>query len=265
MPTPKNRMPAAHQLTSIAMGVGGALVLLAIWELGVRISGVQSYLLPGPVEVLTDLWKNLGRIAQHSVYTASNIVAGFALGAAFAVPLAMLVTFSSFFERTIYPAIVFFQIIPKIAIAPLFIIWFGFGLLPKVLIVFLLTFFPIVVSAVAGFKSADPDLIELARATGAGRLRVFFKIRLPSALPEIFTGLKVAAAMACTAAIVSEFVTSDSGLGYLLLTYNGELRTSMVFAVILVLGLIGIVVFYLVELAEKLTIPWHVSARGQQG
>ncbi|WP_367196748.1 ABC transporter permease [Amorphus sp. 3PC139-8] len=218
--------------------------------------------MPPPLMIFSDLADNWQRVLQHSFYTAANIFIGFGLGIVFAIPLAMLVTFSRFFERTIYPAIVFFQIIPKIAIAPLFIIWFGFGLLPKVLIVFLLTFFPVVVSAVAGFKSADPDLIELARSSGAGSFRTFAKIRFPSALPEIFTGLKVAAAMACTAAIVAEFVTSDSGLGYLLLTYNGELRTSMVFAVIFVLGLIGVAVFYLVEVAEKLMIPWHVKSRG---
>jgi NitT/TauT family transport system permease protein len=164
-------------------------------------------------------------------------------------------------ESTLYPLIVFLQIVPKIAIAPLFIIWFGFGFTPKVLLVFLLSFFPIVVSSIAGFKSLDPDVMDLARSTGAGEWLMFRKIRLPQALPGIFTGLKVGAALAATAAVVAEFVASNRGLGYLLLEYNGNLETAMVFAVVLVLSAIGLLVYYAVELLEKLAIPWHVSHR----
>jgi NitT/TauT family transport system permease protein len=157
--------------------------------------------------------------------------------------------------------IVFLQIIPKIAVAPLFIIWFGFGFTPKLLVVFLLSFFPIVVASIAGFKSVDPDIMDFARTTGAGAWRLFAKIRLPQALPQIFTGLKVGAALAATAAVVAEFVASDKGLGYLLLQYNGQLETPMVFAIIILLSLIGLVVYYVVELVERFTIPWHVSRR----
>jgi len=154
---------------------------------------------------------------------------------------------------------VFLQIVPKIAIAPLFIIWFGFGFTPKLLLVFLLSFFPIVVSSIAGFKSADRDVMDFARTTGAGGLKLFLKIRLPQALPQIFTGLKVGAALAATAAVVAEFVASDRGLGYLLLQYNGQLDTPMVFATIVILSLIGVVVYYAVEIVERVAIPWHVS------
>jgi NitT/TauT family transport system permease protein len=168
-------------------------------------------------------------------------------------------------ERTIYPLIVFLQIVPKIAIAPLFIIWFGFGFTPKLLLVFLLSFFPIVVAAIAGFKSIDEETMELARSTGASEWMIFRKIRLPHAMPSIFTGLKVAAALSSTAAVVAEFVASDKGLGYLLLQYNGDLETPMVFATIIVLSVVGLIVYYLVELIEKLAIPWHVSQRGEGG
>jgi NitT/TauT family transport system permease protein len=162
-------------------------------------------------------------------------------------------------EQAVYPVIVFLQIVPKIAIAPLFIIWFGFGFTPKLLLVFLLSFFPIVVSSIAGFKSADRDVMDFARTTGAGGLKLFLKIRLPQALPQIFTGLKVGAALAATAAVVAEFVASDRGLGYLLLQYNGQLDTPMVFATIVILSLIGVVVYYAVEIVERVAIPWHVS------
>ena len=179
------------------------------------------------------------------------IVVGVLLALSFAV--------SRVIESIVYPQIVFLQIIPKIAIAPLFIIWFGFGFMPKLLLVFLLSFFPIVVSSIAGFKSADRDVMDFARTTGASRLRMFFKISLPQALPHIFTGLKVGAALAATAAVVAEFVASDRGLGYLLLQYNGQLDTPMVFATIVILSLIGLVVYYAVEVLERIAIPWHVS------
>jgi NitT/TauT family transport system permease protein len=173
--------------------------------------------------------------------------------------MALAVAYWRFFENAVYPVVVFLQIIPKIAIAPLFIIWFGFGFTPKLLLVFLLSFFPIVVASIAGFKSADPDILDFARTTGASGWKMFFKIRLPQALPDIFTGLKVGAALSATAAVVAEFVASDRGLGYLLLQYNGNIETPMVFATVVLLSLIGLAVYYVVEIIERITIPWHVS------
>jgi NitT/TauT family transport system permease protein len=197
--------------------------------------------------------------------TTEEIVAGYVAAVAVSIPMAIGIAYSRVVERTIYPLIVFLQIVPKIAIAPLFIIWFGFGFTPKLLLVFLLSFFPIVVAAIAGFKSIDEETMELARSTGASEWMIFRKIRLPHALPSIFTGLKVAAALSSTAAVVAEFVASDKGLGYLLLQYNGDLETPMVFATIIVLSVVGLIVYYLVELIEKLAIPWHVSQRGEGG
>jgi len=127
--------------------------------------------------------------------------------------------------------------------------------------VFLLSFFPIVVASIAGFKAVDPDIMDFARTTGASAWKTFLKIRLPQALPQIFTGLKVGAALAATAAVVAEFVASDKGLGYLLLQYNGNLDTPMVFATIILLSIIGLAVYYVVELIERFAIPWHVSQR----
>jgi NitT/TauT family transport system permease protein len=189
------------------------------------------------------------------------MVGGYLLAVIVSIPLALAVVRWRFVEESVYPLVVFLQIIPKIAIAPLFIIWFGFGFGPKLLIVFLLCFFPIVVASVAGFKSVDPDVMDFARTTGAKGLKMFLKIRLPQALPEIFTGLKVGAALSATAAVVAEFVASDRGLGYLLQQYNGNLETPMVFAIIVLLSLIGLAIYYLVELVERLVIPWHVSQR----
>jgi NitT/TauT family transport system permease protein len=237
------------------------LALFLVWEVSVRALDVPSYLLPPPSTIFRDLLARWSRVLQNTVITTQEIVAGYALAVVVSIPLALAIAYSRVMERTVYPVIVFFQIVPKIAIAPLFIIWFGFGFTPKLLLVFLLSFFPIVVSSIAGFKSVDPEVMDLARSTGASAWLMFRKIRLPSALPSIFTGLKVAAALSATAAVVAEFVASDRGLGYLLLEFNGDLNTSMVFATIIVLSVVGLLVYYLVELIERITIPWHVSVQ----
>src|SRR5690606_22900568 len=236
----------------------------ALWEAAVRFFEVAPYLLPPPSTILLELAARWPRVLDGAIITTQEIIAGYLLAIVVSVPLALLITYSRVLESTLYPMIVFLQIIPKIAIAPLFIIWFGFGFTPKLLLVFLLSFFPIVVSSIAGFKSLDPDVMDLARSTGASEWLMFRKIRLPQALPSIFTGLKVGAALAATAAVVAEFVASNRGLGYLLLEYNGNLETAMVFAVVLVLSAIGLLVYYAVELLEKLAIPWHVSHRSAE-
>lgn len=237
------------------------VALFLAWELAAWLFALPAYLLPPPSKILADFSERWPRVLDGAWITTSEIVFGYLLAVAISIPLALLVAYSRFFEATVYPLIVFLQIVPKIAIAPLFIIWFGFGFLPKLLLVFLLSFFPIVVSSTAGFKSIDPDVMDLARSTGAGTCRLFVKIRLPQALPDIFTGLKVGAALAATAAVVAEFVASNKGLGYLLLEYNGNLETAMVFAVIIVLSLIGLAIYYAVEFLERIAIPWHVSQR----
>ena len=233
--------------------------LFLVWEFAVRLFGIKEYLLPPPSKVFTEFVKRYEIVMDGAWVTTQEIIWGYLIAVAVSIPLALWIAWSRFMEQSVYPVIVFLQIVPKIAIAPLFIIWFGFGFTPKLLVVFLLCFFPIVVASIAGFKSANPDVMDFARTTGASGLRLFLKIELPQALPHIFTGLKVGAALASTAAVVAEFVASDKGLGYLLLQYNGQLDTPMVFATIVLLSLIGLVVYYVVEIIERIAIPWHVS------
>jgi NitT/TauT family transport system permease protein len=235
------------------------VLLFVFWEFAVHLTGIKEYLLPPPSKVWTELVKHREAVAGGAWVTTQEIIAGYLLAIVVSIPLALSVAYSRFMENAIYPVVVFLQIVPKIAVAPLFIIWFGFGFTPKLLLVFLLSFFPIVVASIAGFKSVDPEIMDFARTTGAGGWKMFAKIRLPQALPDIFTGLKVGAALSATAAVVAEFVASDRGLGYLLLQYNGNLETPMVFAVVVLLGLIGLAVYYVVEVIERIAIPWHVS------
>jgi NitT/TauT family transport system permease protein len=243
----------------VAATVAGFLFL---WEVSARVFALPAYILPAPTEIFVELWNRRGQYANAAFYTMQPMLIGFAAAVVVGVALALLVAFSRGMEKTVYPLLVFFQIVPKIAIAPLFIIWFGFGLVPKVLLVFLLSFFPVVVSAITAFRSVDPDILDLARSTGAGRWRTFLRVQVPHAMPTLFTGIKVAAALSATAAVVAEFVASDRGLGYLLLEANGNLNTSMAFGSVFVLTALGFALYAAVELAEQILIPWHVSQRG---
>jgi NitT/TauT family transport system permease protein len=254
----------SRALSWLRVNAAAILVFLALallWEYAVRLFGIKEYLLPPPSKVWSEFLRRHPTVLHGAWLTTQQILGGYALAIVVSIPLALAVVRWRFVERAIYPVIVFLQIIPKIAIAPLFIIWLGFGFAPKLLIVFLLCFFPIVVSSVAAFKSADPDIADFARSTGARGLKLFLRIELPQALPGIFTGLKVGAALSATAAVVAEFVAADRGLGYLLQQYNGNLETPMVFAIIVLLSLIGLAVYYAVEIVERLVIPWHVSQR----
>lgn len=253
-----DRLGRFAQPMRVAMAFLGFVL---IWELLVYFTGIKSYILPAPSEIVVAMWNKAPRLANAGAYTVQPMLLGFLAAVILGVIIALGIAFSRRIEGIVYPLLVFFQIIPKIAVAPLFIIWFGFGLMPKVLLVFLLSFFPVVVSAITAFRSVDADIMDLARSTGASKLRTFWKVQLPHALPTLFTGFKVAAALSSTAAVVAEFVASDRGLGFLLLEYNGALDTTMTFAAIIVLSVLGLALYGIVELIERFTIPWHVSHR----
>jgi NitT/TauT family transport system permease protein len=200
-------------------------------------------------------------LMRHSASTLGIILVGFAASVIVGIPLALAVSFSPGFRRTVYPMLVFSQLVPKIAIAPLFVIWFGFGFLPKVLIAFLLSFFAVVLQSIVGFTSIRPEQVRVAQSMGASGSQLFFKVRLPQALPNIFAGLKMAMASSAIGAIVGEFIASQRGLGYLVLVANGEMNTPLSFAGMLLLTLMGIVLYFAVEAVERMTTGWHVSQR----
>jgi NitT/TauT family transport system permease protein len=236
-------------------------IVFAAWELTVRLFAMPEYLLPGPEPVFVALAQNIKTLAAQSVWTAATVLAGFFVAAAFAIPLAMLIVISPVLERLLYPPMVATQSIPKIALAPLFIVWFGFGVAPKVAVAFLIAFFPIVIDTIVGLRSIDPAMIQLARSMGAPPYRIFLKLRLPHALPMIFGGLKVASALAVVGALTGEFVGSDRGLGYILVQASGNLNTALLFATLVILSAMAMAFFYLVEMLERIAIPWHASQR----
>ena len=198
---------------------------------------------------------------REALPTLYATLGGFVLSALVGVPIAMWIAYSRLVESFVYPLLVFSQSVPKVAIAPLFVVWFGFGVIPKVIAAFLLGFFPIVVSTVMGFKSVETDMFDLARSMGASRLQTFFKISLPQALPAIFSGLKVSVTLAVVGAVVGEFVGSNSGLGYVLQKANGTFDLPLMFAALVILSMIGVLLFLVLELIERWVLPWHASQR----
>ena len=239
----------------------GLAAFFLLWEFAVRAFGVPAYLLPPPSQIFGQIVTHAWVLANHASATLGVILAGFFMAVCVGIPLALAISFSPFFRRTVYPVIVFSQLIPKIAIAPLFVIWFGFGFTPKLLIAFLISFFPIVIQSIVGFTSLRPELLRVALSMGAGPIAIFFKVRLPHALPNIFAGLKMAMASAAIGAIVGEFIASQKGLGYLILVANGEMNTPLAFAGVLLLSVIGVSLYFVVETVERLTTGWHVSQR----
>jgi NitT/TauT family transport system permease protein len=256
---PNRRIVAAlgRKLTPLA----GIVVFLAVWQAGVKLLKVPAYLLPAPIDIIAMFFGELPKLVSHGWVTAYEMLLGYGLAVLVAVPLAIAITASQRFDRFVMPQMLFFQVVPKVAIAPLFLVWFGVGAMPKILIAFLISFFPIVIDAAVGLRSMSSEMNDLARSMGAGKLQVFTRFRLPTSLPYLFSGLKVAATLAIAGAVVGEFVGADKGLGYLLLVTGTNLETTMVFATLVMLTLIGLVFFYAVELLEALLIPWHVSHR----
>jgi len=249
------------RLRSVITPFVGILVFLAVWEAGVALYRMPAYLLAAPSVILETFVTELPRLAYHGWVTAYEMLLGYALAVAVAVPLAIAITSSQRFDSFVMPTLLFFQVVPKVAIAPLFLVWFGVGALPKILVAFLISFFPIVIDAAVGLRSMSGEMADLARSMGASRLQVFARFRLPTSLPYLFSGLKVAATLAVAGAVVGEFVGADKGLGYLLLVTNSNMETALMFATIVALTIIGLAFFYAVELLEALLIPWHVTHR----
>lgn len=241
----------------------GVLVvaLVALWQAIVSFGSVEEYVLPAPLDVLDKMFGDFGTFAEQSVPTIVAIFVGFALAVAVALPIAVAMVYSEIVRRAVYPLLIIAQVVPKVAVAPLFIIWFGFGQLPKVLMVALICFFPIVIDSLVGFRAARPESLMLVRSMGAGRWQAFWKIRWPWALPSIFAGVKVGITLAVVGAVVAEFVGADKGLGVLLITARGDMDSLTVFASIAWLTVIGFVLFLVVEVLERVLVPGRKSGR----
>jgi NitT/TauT family transport system permease protein len=264
MTKPAENMPEEieeleKRTSSVAAILGPTVTLLALiglWEVLARWSGVPSWLLPAPSAIGDAMIDWRAELASHFMVKLYEVLVGFALSIVVSIPLAVAVVYSPFLQNTIYPILLALQSMPKVAIAPLLVLWIGFGALPKILVVFLVCFFPIVVSTASGLSSVPPALIDLIRSLSATSYQTFIKIRFPTALPHIFVGFKIAITFAVIGAVIGEFVGSDQGLGYLILISTSQSRTPLAFGALLLLTIMSIVLYYAVEFVERLVVPW---------
>jgi NitT/TauT family transport system permease protein len=236
-------------------------VAVALWWLATARGWLAEYVLPSPAATWSALTDNAAYLAQNTWVTTSETVIGFVLAVIIGEIVAVVMAYSRSTEKTVYPIILVAQVVPKIAIAPLFVVWLGFGAAPKITVAVLMAFFPVVISGLAGLRSVDPEIIELTSTMGAGRLKTFWKVMFPASLPQLLSGLKVAATLAVTGAVVGEFVGGNEGLGYVILQANGNIDTAMLFAALIIMSLLGIVLFLIIEVAEAILIGWHPSRR----
>jgi NitT/TauT family transport system permease protein len=245
--------------SSVFLGCVSIAGVALLWQLAVTIFPIPSYLLPSPLEIGSVMVSRFELQTTHALVTLREILLGFALAVLIGVPLAVGITFVPVFEKLFYPILVATQAIPKVAVAPLFLVWFGFGEAPKVAMATVIAVFPIIIDTAVGLRAIDPDMVRLAKSMRAGSLKTFWKVRLPIALPSIFAGLKMAMTFAVIGAVVGEFVAGQSGLGYLIQAATGSLQTEVAFASIVYLSFIGIVLFFIVEAFERFFVPWHRS------
>ncbi|MDR1709098.1 MAG: ABC transporter permease [Candidatus Accumulibacter sp.] len=246
---------------SIAPGLLYFAVFLGLWQLGITVFHVKEFVLPSPLRVLEHLFnlQDGGHVEwwTHISATVMEVLLSFAITATLGIVIAILVTWSKLLSQIIMPMITLFNSLPKVAIAPLFLLWFGYGLLPNVLIAFLMAFFPVVINSITGLNAVDEDLLDLVRYLHASKLNVFVKIRIPNALPYMFAGIKISATMCVVGAIVGEFLASEKGLGFQLRDAQAFIDTPTMFACLLLLSIIGLLFFSFIGFLERVCMPWN--------
>ena len=253
------RLRAALAPALVVVGLLAAWELAARWEVLADLLSIEPFLVPAPTEVAEALWEDRSLLAEDAWVTLREVVLGFLLALVAGVALAILIHLSETSRRALYPLLVASQTIPIVVLAPVLVVWFGFGIVPKLLIIALICFFPITVNAYDGLRSVDPELLKMMRTLGADRLQKLRRAELPWALPFIFSGAKIAVAVAVIGAVFGEWAGSDSGLGHLILVSSGELSTSLTFAAIAVLSAIAICLFALLALLERRVVTWKES------
>ncbi|MGH7661308.1 MAG: ABC transporter permease [Vulcanimicrobiaceae bacterium] len=252
----ERRTPRARAWGEVLLPYVVFAALLGIWELLCDTGKIPQYLLPSPSQIAEATWAWRGVLAGHLWVTCYEVVLGFLLAVAVGIPLAVLIVYSNLARRVTMPLLLIFQSVPKVALAPLILLWIGYGASSKVLIAMITAFFPIIINTSTGMASVEPELLELTRSLNAPTLKVFWKVRLPWSMPYVFSAMKVAMTLSVIGAVVAEFVGSDRGLGYFILTMSTNVRTALVFAAIALLSILGNSLFALVSAAERYFCPW---------
>ncbi len=245
-----------YKVSNIILPIAFLLAVGALWEFSVRYWKIPPYLLPGPVRVLKALEDKWDLLSGHCLVTTLEIVLGFVLAMIGGLLLAVLIHVSKIAERTLLPIVIASQTVPVFAVAPLLILWFGYGIGSKVVMSAIIVFFPIVVSTIKGLNSADPDVLSLFQILEASKVQIFMKVRVPAAAPHVFSGLKIGAAVSVIGAVIGEWVGAKEGLGYLMVLSNAQLKVDLVFASIFMLSVVGVLFYALVALIERLVVRW---------
>jgi NitT/TauT family transport system permease protein len=256
-------MAARAFLPRIPSEVWAIVGALALWQALVWVFNVPAYLLPGLDVVLREIAARPDFYLVQSMHTLGNTLVAFLLSVVIGVMLAIAIVYSRFLEKTLYTVLVALNSIPKVALAPLFVIWLGTGNPSKIAMGFMISIFAIVIDSVLGLRSLNSDIIDLGRSLRGSEVKMLLKLRLPNALPSIFAGMKVAMSLSLVGAIVGEFIAAQQGLGFAILSAQGMFRTDRVFAAVFLLSVIGTVLFYIMEYLDRKVIPWHESHRGR--
>lgn len=262
-PAPRNTRRWSRIAADIAQPVGALIVFVVLWEATCRVFHVPAYLVPTPSAIWTDTWKLAAQVSVHTLATTQTTLLGFLASLIVSLPLAILITASPLIANAVYPFLVLTQSIPKVALAPILVVIFGSNELPRVVVTFLVAFFPLVLSIAAGITAVPPELIELGRACKASYWRALWRIRLPYAVPFIFSGLKAAITLSVVGAVVGEFVNADRGLGYLIVTSTAFFQVPLAWGALVLLSLLGIILFQAVVIIEQVFFPWAVDADKQ--
>jgi NitT/TauT family transport system permease protein len=237
------------------------ILIIAAWQLAVSLAGISEFVLPSPWVVASRLVKDFPLLSSHASYTLFEVIAGFALSVIVGVPLALAIFYSKPFERAVYPMLVALQTVPKIALAPLLVLYLGYDWAPKISLAFLIAVFPIVIATVVGLQSLDKGLVSLVRSMGANEWQTFYKVRLPAALPSVFGGFKVAIGLAVIGAIIGEYVAAERGLGYLQLQANARFDTALNFASVVTISGLGVLLYYVLAFIESRAVFQRDTAR----
>jgi ABC-type nitrate/sulfonate/bicarbonate transport system permease component len=233
------------------------LCLLVIWELAVRMYKIPEYILPAPTKVFKTLAESYKLLITHTTTTVLEALIGFGVAIAFAFIVAFLLTYIKWLNQAFYPMLIVSQTIPIITLAPLFLIWFGWGILPKIIVVVLVCFFPIVINLINGLNSVDPDLLNLFRSMRASRADTFKMVRLPAAMPAFFSGLKISASYSIMAAVIGEWLGANRGLGFYMTISQKSFSVDQVLAAVIVITFVSLLMVKVIDLAEWLFIPWN--------
>jgi ABC-type nitrate/sulfonate/bicarbonate transport system permease component len=257
-----HRQAPARRVLRIGVPVLVAVIFFGAWQVASSSGWQPDYILPLPSEVASELWDDRGGFWRNTQATLSEIAVGFPVGVVAGLLVGSLIGLSAGIRSVLYPYVVASQSIPVLATAPLLILWFGFGILPKVIIVSQVVFFPVAIGTVSGLASVPEEALLFGRTLGASSWKLFTKVRIPTSLPYVFSGLKISASYAAVAAIVAEFAGSNEGLGAMMLRARLSLETETIFGALILATLIGVGCFALMSALERVVVPWHPRFRG---